>query len=85
MCTTLRGMKAKTSITLPVDVLKLTDALVADRVCGNRSELIERALREFFAAREREQRDQSDLRILNTNADRLNTEAADVLTYQVEP
>jgi metal-responsive CopG/Arc/MetJ family transcriptional regulator len=78
-------MKAKTSITLPVDVLQLTDALVADRVCGNRSELIERALREFFAAREREQRDQSDLRILNTNADRLNTEAADVLTYQVEP
>ena len=76
------SMKVKTSITLPEEIL---DAV--DRVAGpsrNRSAVIERAVREFLAAGERRQRDARDREILDAQAERLNREAEDVLSYQVE-
>jgi len=56
------------------------DALAS--LYGNRSTLIERAIREFLAAQARQQQDLRDLDILNRRADALNEEAEDVLSYQ---
>ncbi|MFH1117952.1 MAG: ribbon-helix-helix protein, CopG family [Pseudomonadota bacterium] len=75
-------MKIKTSVTLSEDVLRDLDR-PADKH-RDRSELIEVALREYLAGRAREIRDAKDLDILNKNAEDLNREAEDVLSYQVE-
>jgi metal-responsive CopG/Arc/MetJ family transcriptional regulator len=75
-------MKLKTSITLPQELVEQIDDLVGQY--GNRSTLIERAIRDFLAAQTRRVRDAEDLAILNGNADDLNREASDVLSYQVD-
>ncbi len=75
-------MKVKTSITLPQDLVQQMDAL-AGRY-GNRSALMERAIRDFIAAQAKRQQDLRDLDILNRRADALNKEAEDVLSYQVD-
>ena len=75
-------MKVKTSISLSQDLVRQIDAL-AGRY-GNRSLLIERAIREFLASRAKRTRDLKDLDILNSRADALNREAEDVLSYQVD-
>jgi metal-responsive CopG/Arc/MetJ family transcriptional regulator len=75
-------MKLKTSITLSEDVITALDDLLGHS--GNRSALVEQALRDFLAAKKQRIRDAKDLDILNRSADRLNEEAHDVLTYQVE-
>ncbi len=76
-------MKVKTSVTLSEDVVKQLDAVV--ETGESRSQVIERMLREAFATLERRTRDLRDLEIINRNADKLNEEAEDVLSYQVEP
>ena len=76
-------MKIKTSITLSEEILQEVDKLSAQY--GNRSMLIEQAVREFLAARARRVRDRHDIQILNRRADALNREAEDVLSYQVDP
>jgi metal-responsive CopG/Arc/MetJ family transcriptional regulator len=75
-------MKVKTSITLSESIVKTIDraALKGE----NRSQAIERLLREHLSARARQTADQRDLALLNEHADQLNEEAADVLRYQVE-
>lgn len=75
-------MKVKTSITLPQDLVRQIDGLAGQY--GNRSTLIERAIRDFLAAQAKRQRELQDLDILNRRADALNTEAEDVLSYQVD-
>lgn len=75
-------MKVKTSVTLPADLLRALDRAAGGQ--GNRSRLIERAVREMLAARQRAERDARDVEIINRHADRLNDEAADVLGYQVK-
>ena len=75
-------MKVKTSVTLSEDLIHQIDAL-SDRY-GTRSALIEQAVRDFLAAAGQRQRDRQDLEILNRQAERLNQEAEDVLSYQVE-
>ena len=80
---TLWGMKVKTSITLPADLLTAIDNQ-ADSF-KNRSDFIEAAVRTFLAQRQREAREARDLAIINERADRLNDEAAEVLEYQVIP
>ena len=75
-------MKIKTSITLSEEVL-----LEIDKISGesrNRSAFIEIAIRDFLKKRAKKIRDDRDLEILNTNSKRLNREAEDVLSYQVE-
>ena len=75
-------MKIKTSITLSEEVL-----LKIDQISGesrNRSAFIEIAIRDFLKKRAKKIRDDRDLEILNKNSKRLNREAEDVLSYQVE-
>ena len=74
-------MKIKTSISLSKDLVQQIDGL-ASRY-GNRSALIERAIRDFLAAERKRSRDLKDLEILNSHADSLNREAEEVLSYQV--
>ncbi len=75
-------MKIKTSVILSEDVLRDLDRLVDQH--RDRSELIEVALREYLAGRAKEIRDAKDLDIINKNAEELNREAEDVLSYQVD-
>jgi metal-responsive CopG/Arc/MetJ family transcriptional regulator len=72
-------MKVKTSITLSDDLLRAVDELAKS---SSRSEVIEHALRDFLAARQRAARDARDLEIMNKLADTYNVETADLLTYQ---
>ena len=75
-------MKVKTSITLSEDIVRYIDASVSDQ--QTRSEFIEKAVRDFIARRMQKERDSKDLAILNKEAERLNKEAEDVLSYQAE-
>ena len=75
-------MKIKTSITISEDILYEIDKLVSQY--GNRSILIEKAIRDFLAAEAKRTRDLQDAEILKLRADALNKEAADVLSYQVD-
>jgi metal-responsive CopG/Arc/MetJ family transcriptional regulator len=73
-------MKVKTSITLSEDLIQSIDEFSGGQ--KNRSELIERALRDYLDRQARLKRDLQDLVILNKKGDKLNREAADVLSYQ---
>jgi len=75
-------MKVKTSITLSEDLVRRIDEMSGKY--GNRSALIERAIRDFLSAQAKRRRDSQDLEILNRRADALNEEAEDVLSYQVD-
>jgi len=75
-------VKVKTSVTLSEELISEIDALASQY--GTRSALIERAVRDFLATAAQRQREARDLEILNSRAEALNAEAADVLSYQVE-
>ena len=75
-------MKMKTSITLEKEVVAAVEE--AAREGESRSQVIERLLRQSFAARKRDAVDQRDRNIINAHADELNEEAVDVLGYQLE-
>jgi len=74
-------MKVKTSITISEELIKIIDELFSGQ--KNRSEFIEEAVRDFIKRQTERKRDLEDLNILNKNADKLNREAEDVLSYQV--
>jgi len=74
-------MKVKTSITLSEYLLKEIDNMIGEY--GNRSKIIEEALKEFISHKNRKIRDINDLNLINANADFLNQEANDSLSYQV--
>ena len=76
------SMKLKTSITLSEDVVRTIDR--ATKKGENRSQAIERLLREHLLVQARQTADQRDLALLNEHADQLNEEAQDVLSYQVD-
>jgi metal-responsive CopG/Arc/MetJ family transcriptional regulator len=73
-------MKQKTSITLSPDILARVDDLAGPNL--SRSALIEQVLRNYFRERTRRKVQARDLERINAAADRLNSEAADVLEYQ---
>jgi metal-responsive CopG/Arc/MetJ family transcriptional regulator len=73
-------MKLKTSITLSKDVLEDVDRLAGSK--HSRSSFIERVLRKYLRDRSRAALQARDLERLNNAADRLNSEAAEVLDYQ---
>ncbi len=73
-------MKVKTSITLSENLIKALNRYAAD----NRSEFIEKALRSFLAQLARNKKNARDVSIINEQADVLNSEAEDVLSYQVK-
>jgi metal-responsive CopG/Arc/MetJ family transcriptional regulator len=72
-------MKVKASVTLSEDLLREVDEIARS---SSRSEVIERALRDFLAARARAARDARDLEIMNAHADAYNVETADLMSYQ---
>jgi metal-responsive CopG/Arc/MetJ family transcriptional regulator len=74
-------MKEKTSITLSKDLLGEVDRLAGSK--QSRSAFIERVLRKYLRDRRRAALHARDLGRINRAADRLNSEAADVLDYQV--
>ena len=75
-------MKVKTSVTLSPETLRTIDRLAGKRF--SRSRIIEQAIVELAARRDRARRDARDLGILNDSADEMNREMADVLGYQVD-
>ena len=75
-------MKVKTSITLSKEALAAIDRLAAPG--GNRSRVIEAAVLQLAAARDRVARDARDRARIDEHADDLNREARDVLEYQVD-
>jgi metal-responsive CopG/Arc/MetJ family transcriptional regulator len=75
-------MKEKTSITLSSDILASIDRLAGSRL--SRSAYIERVLRRYLRDRARASVSAKDLTRINSAAERLNSEAADVLEYQAE-
>ena len=75
------GMKVKTSITLSEEILQAIDEMLEGK---NRSAFIEAALRAYIRLLRKRERDVRDLEILNKKSDRLNQEAEDVLSYQVD-
>jgi metal-responsive CopG/Arc/MetJ family transcriptional regulator len=72
-------MKVKASITVSEYVLREVDEIAKS---SSRSEVIEQALRDFLAARERARRDARDIEVMNRHADAYNLETADLLSYQ---
>lgn len=75
-------MKIKTSITLSEELIRSIDDLLGGQ--KNRSEFIEKAVRSFIGNQIKRTRDLRDLDILNKKANKLNREAEDVLSYQVD-
>jgi metal-responsive CopG/Arc/MetJ family transcriptional regulator len=74
-------MKVKTSITLSDEIIEAIDQHIGGY--RSRSEFLETAARKFIAQLTRKEAERRDLEIINRNADSLNAEAGDVLTYQV--
>jgi len=75
-------MKIKTSITLSEEIIREIDELSSQY--GNRSVLIEQAIRDFLAAEAKRRRELQDIEILNRSADAISKEAEGVLSYQVD-
>ncbi len=75
-------MKIKTSITLSEDLIRGIDNIAGAE--KNRSEFIEKAVRDYLERQARRKRDMDDFAILNRKAGKLNKEAEDVLSYQAE-
>jgi len=75
-------MKVRTSVTLSKDLLDELRAIMSPD--ARTSAVVEAALREYLAKRRKAARDARDLDIINRNAERLNREAEDALTYQVD-
>jgi metal-responsive CopG/Arc/MetJ family transcriptional regulator len=73
-------MKEKTSITLSRGLLAGIDRLAGSHC--SRSAFIERVLRRYLREQVRAQANARDLKRINQAAERLNSEAADVLDYQ---
>ncbi len=80
----INSMRIKTSITLPENLLASIDQH-AGPFDYNRSAFIEAAARAFIAHIERDVQDARDMEIINREADRLNREAEEVLSFQVIP
>ncbi len=75
-------MKVKTSITLSEDLMQSIDTFSGGQ--KNRSDFIEKAVRDYLERQARSKRDIDDLAILNGKASKLNKEAEDVLFYQAD-
>jgi len=73
-------MKERIFITLSSDVLAKIDRLAGSRV--SRSSFIEHVLRNYLRDQTRRKAHTRDLERINAAADRLNSEAGEVLEYQ---
>jgi len=73
-------MKAKTSITLSVQLLVQIDRMIGEG--ASRSAFIEKVLRDHLRDQALNAIHRRDLELINANADCLTSEAMDVLRYQ---
>lgn len=74
-------MKIKTSVTISQELLTVMDEFLdSDK---NRSLFLEKAAWSYIAKLRRAQRNARDLEIINQQADYLNAETLDALSYQV--
>jgi metal-responsive CopG/Arc/MetJ family transcriptional regulator len=73
-------MKEKTSVTLSKEILEDVDRLAGSKY--SRSAFIENVLRKYLRERAKAAAQARDLERINSAAERLNLEAADVLEYQ---
>ena len=71
--------KAKASITLSGNLLKVIDSLAG---AAQRSAWIERAVQSYATRQLKERRRERELELLNIHADALNAEGDDSATYQ---
>jgi len=76
-------MRVKTSISISPEALRIVDRLAGKH--GNRSQVIEAAIREYARQRVRSERDRRDVEILEANAEYYQREALDALEYQGLP
>jgi metal-responsive CopG/Arc/MetJ family transcriptional regulator len=74
-------MKVKTSITISSDLLVELNRFTS---IGSRSDFIEKAIWRYLELQDRDLRNKRDLELLNSESINLNTEALDVLAYQVQ-
>jgi len=77
-------MKIKTTIALEHELLQKLNTILETEGNGSLSDLIDDLLRGFLAKQRQTAHDAADLEVINQNAERLNQEAEDVLTYQME-
>jgi metal-responsive CopG/Arc/MetJ family transcriptional regulator len=75
-------MKTKATITLEETLLAAVDRAAGVR---GRSRLIEKAIVYYFKEREAGIRGRRDREIIDRNADWLNDEMKEILSYQAEP
>jgi metal-responsive CopG/Arc/MetJ family transcriptional regulator len=75
-------MKTKTTITLEETILHAVDKAAGKR---GRSRVIETAIVYYLKEYKSRQRALHDRKIIDVNADWLNKEMEDILSYQVEP
>jgi metal-responsive CopG/Arc/MetJ family transcriptional regulator len=73
-------MKIKTSVTLSDELLLEIDRLGKDY--KNRSDFVEKALRDYVKKIQSEQQNRCDIEIINIHSERLNSETDDSLSYQ---
>ena len=71
--------RVETTVSLPRDLLERANELNTD---SEIADVLETALRDLVKRKTREERDKHEIEIINSNAEKLNKEALDVLEYQ---
>ena len=77
-------MKIETTISLEPELLQQLNRLLESNGHSSLSDFIENLIRGFLAKTEKPAYDLRELELINKNADRLNQEAEDALTYQID-
>jgi Arc/MetJ-type ribon-helix-helix transcriptional regulator len=75
-------MKVKTSVSLTPEAIEALDRIAGP--FGSRSQVVETAVLEFDARRQRALRDARDRELIDQYADALNAEMSEVLDFQSE-
>ena len=71
----------KSKVTIPDELVNAFSQIIGQK--ADIEKLIELLLRKYIEEENNKRQDLKDLQILNDNSDFLNSEADDVLTYQV--
>ncbi len=75
-------MRVRTSVTLPKELLIKVDALAGKK--HKRSAIVESALRDYVTKENRNELNKRDIEIINKNADLINKQVEETLTFQAE-
>ncbi len=75
-------MRVRTSVTLPKELLIKVDALAGKK--HKRSAIVESALRDYVTKENRNELNKRDIEIINKNADLINKQVKETLSFQAE-